>query len=168
MALPVGVPPLRMQHVQQVWHWRKRQNMAGAIWMECSASTAIARKQCVAPSFSDGGRIVLILITKERGVIMDVYHFQPIGYVHSPFKDAMHAPKFYTESGDTEAVLDILPAYRDALLGVARGMDLMKFERLIRSLLEAKQEAGICYGKEARARSDGECWFGRGKSREKS
>jgi len=56
---------------------------------------------------------------------MDVYHFQPIGYVHSPFKDVKHMPKFYTESGGAEAVLEILPAYQDALLGVEAGMDLM-------------------------------------------
>ena len=56
---------------------------------------------------------------------MESYTYQPIGYVHSPFKDRNSAPKFYTASGDTTATLEILPEYQDALMSIKPGMNLM-------------------------------------------
>ncbi len=56
---------------------------------------------------------------------METFQFQPIGYVHSPFPDRNSAPKFYTESGDITATLEILPEYADGLLGVEPGMKLL-------------------------------------------
>lgn len=56
---------------------------------------------------------------------METFCYEPIGYIHSPFKDRDHAPKFYTESGDALATLELLPAYQDGLLGVEPGMKLM-------------------------------------------
>ena len=56
---------------------------------------------------------------------METFCYEPIGYVRSPFKDRGHAPKFYTESGDALATLELLPEYQDGLLGVEPGMELM-------------------------------------------
>ena len=56
---------------------------------------------------------------------METFCYKPIGYVRSPFKDRDHAPKFYTESGDVLATLELLPEYQDGLLGVEPGMELM-------------------------------------------
>ena len=56
---------------------------------------------------------------------METFCYKPIGYVRSPFKDRDHAPKFYTESGDVLATLELLPEYQDGLLGVEPGMALM-------------------------------------------
>ncbi|MCR5757452.1 MAG: tRNA (N6-threonylcarbamoyladenosine(37)-N6)-methyltransferase TrmO [Selenomonas sp.] len=56
---------------------------------------------------------------------MKPIEFQPIGYIKSPFKNREDAPKYYTESGRHTATLTILPAYKDALLGVEPGMKLL-------------------------------------------
>ena len=56
---------------------------------------------------------------------MESFTYKPIGYVSSPFKDRDSAPKFYTESGEARARLEILPEYREALLGVVPGMELL-------------------------------------------
>jgi len=56
---------------------------------------------------------------------METFCYKPIGYIRSPFKDRDHAPKFYTESGDTLATLELLPEYQDGLLGIEPGMELM-------------------------------------------
>lgn len=56
---------------------------------------------------------------------MEGFIYKPIGFVTSPFQDKESTPKFYTDSGDTLATLEILPEYTDALLGVVPGMRLL-------------------------------------------
>ena len=56
---------------------------------------------------------------------MEEIVYKPIGYVKSPYTSREDAPKFYTDSGDTVARLEILPEYKEALLGVEPGMKLL-------------------------------------------
>ena len=73
---------------------------------------------------------------------METFTYNPIGRVKSPFKDRNHAPKFYTESGDVTAQIDILPQYKDALLGIEPGMELLvifAFHLLHETALQVKK-----------------------------
>ena len=56
---------------------------------------------------------------------LEGFVYTPIGFVASPFQDKDSTPKFYTDSGETLATLEILPEYADALLGVVPGMRLL-------------------------------------------
>ena len=56
---------------------------------------------------------------------MENIEYTPIGYVKSPDTSMEKAPKFYTESGEVTAKLEILPEFREALLGVEPGMKLL-------------------------------------------
>ncbi len=56
---------------------------------------------------------------------MEEVVYRPIGYVKSPYTDTADMPRFYTESGNTTARLEVLPEYQEALLGVEPGMKLL-------------------------------------------
>ena len=56
---------------------------------------------------------------------MESIVFTPIGYVKSPYNSSEDMPRFYTDSGDVKAKLEILPEYVEALLGVESGMKLL-------------------------------------------
>jgi len=56
---------------------------------------------------------------------MEPFIYNPIGYVKSPYNNRDDMPRFYTESGQQTAQLEIQPEYKDALLGVEPGMKLL-------------------------------------------
>ncbi len=56
---------------------------------------------------------------------MEIIAYTPIGYVKSPYTSGADMPRYYTDSGDITATLEILPEYGEALLGVKPGMKLL-------------------------------------------
>ena len=60
-----------------------------------------------------------------RALNTDAGSSTPIGYVKSPYTSGEDMPRYYTDSGDITATLEILPEYREALLGVKPGMKLL-------------------------------------------
>ncbi len=56
---------------------------------------------------------------------MESIVYKPIGYVKSPYTNREDMPRFYTDSGDVTAKLELQPEYKDALLGVEPGMKLL-------------------------------------------
>lgn len=73
---------------------------------------------------------------------MDAFTYTPIGYVVSPFRDKSNMPKFYTDSGNVTATIEILPEYADALMGVVPGMKLLMlfhFHQSIEHSLQLKK-----------------------------
>ena len=52
------------------------------------------------------------------------YIVNPVGFIRSELKRVEDAPRFYTE-GAPNARLEVVPAYRDALLGVQPGKEII-------------------------------------------
>ena len=55
---------------------------------------------------------------------MDTYLVTPIGFIRSELKDTASAPLFYTE-GAPNAQLEVLPRYRDGLLRLQVGDEII-------------------------------------------
>ena len=55
---------------------------------------------------------------------MESIVYKPIGYVKSPYTNREDMPRFYTDSGEATARLELQPEYKDALPGVELGMKL--------------------------------------------
>ena len=73
---------------------------------------------------------------------MESIVYKPIGYVKSPYTNREDMPRFYTDSGETTAKLELQPEYKDALLGVEPGMKLLMlfhFHQVSRHSLQVKK-----------------------------